>query len=85
MSVSKINQSVLQFIGTMMRPFASTEVQDKLASECGRAAVQKSIDDLVAQGKVYEKTYGKTKIYCLSSIMSEENTDPVAVSFFLNF
>lgn len=88
MSVSKINQSVLQFIGTIMRPFAITEVQDKLASVCGRSVVQKSIDELVAQGKIYEKNYGKCKIYCLAKLMCAENTDPVAVSpssFFILF
>lgn len=53
------------------RPRSANDVVEKL-KELGKTAVQKALDELVAKGKVFEKVYGKQKVYCVV----QDDVDP---------
>ncbi|KAF2883565.1 hypothetical protein ILUMI_22629 [Ignelater luminosus] len=69
-----------KFLQEHNRPFSINDLlQNDSLKTHGKAAVQKSLDKLVDQQKVIEKTYGKQKIYCVAqedavnSTQMEEN------------
>ncbi|KAI4498159.1 hypothetical protein M0802_006645 [Mischocyttarus mexicanus] len=47
------------------RPYSVNDIVLNLHNEFGKSAVQKAIDHLLADGKVFEKVYGKQKVYCV--------------------
>lgn len=47
------------------RPYSVNDIVLNLHNEFGKSAVQKAIDHLLAEGKIFEKVYGKQKVYCV--------------------
>lgn len=65
---------VLKFMKTQNRPFSTNDVVLNLRNELGKSVVQKAFDQLVHEGKLVEKVYGKQKVYCTAQ-ESNRNTD----------
>ena len=57
--------TVYQYMKVQNRPYSINDIVSNLHHEYGKTAVQKSIDKLVAGGKLFEKVYGKQKVYCV--------------------
>lgn len=57
--------AIYKYIKKQNRPFSVNDIVSNLHNEYGKAAVQKALDQLVADQKVFEKVYGKQKIYCV--------------------
>ncbi|XP_076668588.1 homologous-pairing protein 2 homolog [Andrena cerasifolii] len=57
--------TVLQYMKVQNRPYSINDIVSNLHHEYGKTAVQKVIDKLVAGGKLFEKVYGKQKVYCV--------------------
>lgn len=55
---------ILAFFDEHQRPYSVTDVQNAV-KDIGKAAIQKAINELVEQGKLREKAYGKQKVYFL--------------------
>ncbi|KAK0084132.1 hypothetical protein PV325_007590 [Microctonus aethiopoides] len=58
------NEIVYDFLKNHVRPYNVNDVIGNLPKEIGKSAVQKALDYLVKKEKIFEKTYGKQKIYC---------------------
>lgn len=56
--------TVYKYMKIQNRPYSINELVSNLHNEYGKSAVQKAIDKLVTEGKVFEKVYGKQKVYC---------------------
>ncbi|XP_076658520.1 homologous-pairing protein 2 homolog [Halictus rubicundus] len=56
---------VYKFMKVQNRPYSINDIVCNLHNEYGKTSVQKAVDKLVAEGKVFEKVYGKQKVYCL--------------------
>ncbi|XP_003705703.1 homologous-pairing protein 2 homolog [Megachile rotundata] len=56
--------TVYKYMKVQNRPYSINEIVSNLHNEYGKSAVQKAVDKLVAEGKVFEKVYGKQKVYC---------------------
>ncbi|XP_011690222.1 PREDICTED: homologous-pairing protein 2 homolog [Wasmannia auropunctata] len=56
--------AVYNYMKTQNRPYSVNDVVTNLHNEYNKNAVQKAMDQLVADGKLFEKVYGKQKIYC---------------------
>ncbi|KZC06167.1 Homologous-pairing protein 2 like protein [Dufourea novaeangliae] len=54
------------------RPYSVNDVVSNLHNEYGKTSVQKAIEKLVAEGKIFEKVYGKQKVYC---VVQDSNLD----------
>jgi len=67
MSKSKENvgETILQYFKAQNRPYSVNDIA-QILKEHGKAAIQKSIDLLVVDGKLIEKTYGKQKVYAIN-------------------
>ncbi|XP_033199104.1 homologous-pairing protein 2 homolog [Bombus vosnesenskii] len=59
-----MTDTVYKYMKTQNRPYSINDLVSNLHNEYGKTAVQKAIDKLVAEGKIFEKVYGKQKIYC---------------------
>ncbi|XP_071864988.1 homologous-pairing protein 2 homolog [Bombus fervidus] len=59
-----MTDTVYKYMKTQNRPYSINDLVSNLHNEYGKTAVQKAIDRLVAEGKIFEKVYGKQKIYC---------------------
>lgn len=57
--------TVYKHLKVQNRPYSVNDIVSNLHNEFGKAAVQKAIDHLVAEGKIFEKAYGKQKVYCV--------------------
>lgn len=57
--------AVLKYLQSTNRPYSANDVVQNMHKEHGKSAVQKALDDLVRQGAICEKLYGKQKIYCI--------------------
>ena len=57
--------TVFQYMKVQNRPYSINDIVSNLHHEYGKTAVQKVIDKLVAGGKIFEKVYGKQKVYCV--------------------
>nr|XP_033322994.1 homologous-pairing protein 2 homolog [Megalopta genalis]XP_033322995.1 homologous-pairing protein 2 homolog [Megalopta genalis]XP_033322996.1 homologous-pairing protein 2 homolog [Megalopta genalis] len=55
---------VYNFMKVQNRPYSVNDIVSNLHNEYGKNSVQKAIDKLVAEGKIFEKVYGKQKVYC---------------------
>ncbi|XP_033217405.1 homologous-pairing protein 2 homolog [Belonocnema kinseyi] len=62
---------VLRFMKAQNRPFSTNDVVLNLRNELGKTVVQKAFDQLVNEGKLLEKVYGKQKIYCVAQEQSK--------------
>ncbi|XP_076298231.1 homologous-pairing protein 2 homolog [Lasioglossum baleicum] len=56
---------VYKFMKVQNRPYSINDIVCNLHNEYGKTSVQKAVDKLVAEGKIFEKVYGKQKVYCL--------------------
>lgn len=56
---------VLKYLQSTNRPYSANDIVQNMHKEFGKTAVQKALDDLVVQGSICEKVYGKRKIYCI--------------------
>ena len=63
--MSKDANAVLKYLERVNRPYSVNDVVQNLHNEITKNAVQKTLDLLVARGKVKEKTYNKQKIYSI--------------------
>ncbi|XP_031838281.1 homologous-pairing protein 2 homolog [Nomia melanderi] len=55
---------VLKYLKIQNRPYSINDIVSNLHNEYGKTAVQKIVDKLKAEGYIFEKVYGKQKIYC---------------------
>lgn len=55
--------AVLEYLMRQNRPYSVVDVFNNLHKEHGKTAVQKALEQLAADGKIKEKTYGKQKVY----------------------
>lgn len=62
---------VFKFMKTQNRPFSTNDVVLNLRNELGKSVVQKAFDQLVNEGKLVEKVYGKQKVYCIAQELSQ--------------
>ncbi|CAL7944395.1 unnamed protein product [Xylocopa violacea] len=56
--------TVYKYMKLQNRPYSINDIVSNLHNEYGKTSVQKAIDKLVAEGKIFEKVYGKQKVYC---------------------
>ncbi|XP_066590340.1 homologous-pairing protein 2 homolog isoform X2 [Prorops nasuta] len=66
-------EEVYQFMKTQNRPYSVGDIVSNLKNQFGKSAVQKACDQLVNKEKLFEKAYGKQKIYC---IVQDSKYDP---------
>ncbi|XP_054004976.1 homologous-pairing protein 2 homolog [Hylaeus anthracinus] len=57
--------TVYRYMKVQNRPYSVNDIVSSLHNEYGKVAVQKAIDKLVNDGKIFEKVYGKQKVYCV--------------------
>ncbi|XP_035733402.1 homologous-pairing protein 2 homolog [Vespa mandarinia] len=57
--------TVYKHLKIQNRPYSVNDIVLNLHNEFGKSAVQKAIDHLLAEGKIFEKVYGKQKVYCI--------------------
>lgn len=57
-------EKIYDFMKTYNRPFSITEIQ-KNSAEYPKGDIQKALQTLIENDKIFEKTYGKQKIYCI--------------------
>ncbi|KYN38970.1 Homologous-pairing protein 2 like protein [Trachymyrmex septentrionalis] len=57
--------AVYNYMKMQNRPYSVNDVVTNLLNEHSKTAVQKAMDELVKKGKLFEKVYGKQKIYCV--------------------
>lgn len=58
--------AVYKYMKTQNRPYSVSDIVTNLHNEHTKTAVQKAMDQLVTDGKLFEKVYGKQKIYCVA-------------------
>ncbi|XP_026815943.1 homologous-pairing protein 2 homolog isoform X2 [Rhopalosiphum maidis] len=59
-------KNVYDFMATANRPFSSNDVFSNLQRQgIGKSAVEKALDQLVKEDKIFMKLNGKQKIYCV--------------------
>lgn len=56
--------TIYQKVKLQNRPFSLNDILNNLHNEFGKSSVQKALERLVRDGKVFEKVYGKQKVYC---------------------
>ncbi|XP_014248220.1 homologous-pairing protein 2 homolog [Cimex lectularius] len=74
MSEMSVQNKVKEFMQRGNRPYSTNDVQQSLGKEASKSAVQKCLDELVKENVLFEKTYGKSKIYCVRQ--TEEAKEP---------
>ncbi|XP_047370048.1 homologous-pairing protein 2 homolog [Vespa velutina] len=57
--------TVYKHLKIQNRPYSVNDIVLNLHNEFGKSAVQKAIDHLLTEGKIFEKVYGKQKVYCV--------------------
>ncbi|KAL6256856.1 hypothetical protein P5V15_011791 [Pogonomyrmex californicus] len=57
--------AVYNYMKLQNRPYSVNDVVTNLHNEYNKTAIQKAMDQLVIDGKLFEKVYGKQKIYCV--------------------
>ncbi|XP_030757058.1 homologous-pairing protein 2 homolog isoform X1 [Sitophilus oryzae] len=70
-----VKKSVLDFLETQNRPYSITDIQNNFGKEYGKSAIQKALDNLVENGQVKEKLYGKQKVYFVSQETKKSNAE----------
>ncbi|XP_015512441.1 homologous-pairing protein 2 homolog [Neodiprion lecontei] len=56
--------AVYQFLKVQNRPYSANDITSNL-QEFSKANVHKALDNLVESKKIFEKIYGKQKVYCV--------------------
>ncbi|THK33049.1 homologous-pairing protein 2 homolog [Diachasma alloeum] len=59
-------EAVHNFLKTQNRPYNLNDIVSNLPNEKSKATIQQALEELKKEGKVFEKTYGKQKIYCVT-------------------
>ncbi|KOC62410.1 Homologous-pairing protein 2 like protein [Habropoda laboriosa] len=59
-----MSEIVYNYMKIQNRPYSVNEIVSNLHNEYGKTAVQKAVENLLSQGKIFEKVYGKQKVYC---------------------
>ncbi|XP_069691125.1 homologous-pairing protein 2 homolog [Periplaneta americana] len=62
---------ILKYLRDQNRPYSANDIFMNLHKEVGKTSVQKCLDQLVEQGAVIEKVYGKQKVY----VIKQEDTN----------
>jgi 26S proteasome regulatory subunit (ATPase 3-interacting protein) len=57
------SEVIIHYLRDQNRPYSSNDIFSNLHEEIKKPAVQKALDQLVEQGKITEKVYGKQKVY----------------------
>ncbi|XP_043260351.1 homologous-pairing protein 2 homolog [Colletes gigas] len=70
-----MTETVYKYMKVQNRPYSVNDIVSSLHNEYGKVAVQKSIDKLVSEGKIFEKVYGKQKVYCVAQDLSQDVED----------
>lgn len=79
---SLLSEKVLSFMEIENRPFAFTEMHERLGKQHSKQAIQKSIDSQISRNRIIEKTYGKQKIYCVNNKLGNANNQEVMNCWF---
>lgn len=58
-------EKIFGFIKTQNRPLSVTEIQQNVGNDVSRNELNKTLNSLVESKSIFEKTYGKQKIYCV--------------------
>ena len=66
LAMSSPNDKVLSYLTAQNRPYSVNDIFLNLHREVGKTAVQKTLDILVADGRVREKVNGKQKAYVVN-------------------
>lgn len=66
---------VYEYMKKQNRPYSLVDIFNNLHKEHGKTAVQKAIDQLVSNGKLCEKVYGKQKVYVVNQDCFEAAND----------
>ncbi|CAK9832709.1 Homologous-pairing protein 2 homolog [Anthophora retusa] len=59
-----MSEIVYKYMKIQNRPYSINEIVSNLHNEYGKTAVQKAVENLISEGKIFEKVYGKQKVYC---------------------
>lgn len=59
--------TVYKHLKIQNRPYSVNDIVLNLHNEFGKSAVQKAIDHLLAEGKIFEKVSGFLNVYCNES------------------
>ncbi|XP_078485323.1 homologous-pairing protein 2 homolog [Ciona intestinalis] len=59
----KVEDAVFEYMKAQNRPYSAADIFSNLHKEHGKTAVTRAVETLSQQGKLLEKTYGKSKIY----------------------
>jgi 26S proteasome regulatory subunit (ATPase 3-interacting protein) len=69
---------VLTFFNKRNRPYSVQDISSAFQNELNKSTVQKAIDQLVEDGRLLEKPFGKSKIYFLDQkAMTEVGADEI--------
>ncbi|KAF8788300.1 Homologous-pairing protein 2 like protein [Argiope bruennichi] len=63
MSKNNTTKQIFDYLKDQNRPYSVIDIHNNLHKEHGKTTVMKTLELLVTEGKVIEKTYGKQKIY----------------------
>lgn len=77
------SEAVYKFMKDQNRPYSLTEILQNVGKDLGRTAVQGALDKLVDKDKLFVKTYGKQKVYCIAqeaTVESEMNEELKAIN-----
>ncbi|XP_073987291.1 homologous-pairing protein 2 homolog isoform X2 [Rhodnius prolixus] len=70
------SQAVLKYLQDTNRPYSANDIVQNMHKEYSKSQIQKSLDELVADGSIIEKVYGKQKVYCIKQKeTAEDNND----------
>lgn len=69
-------RDVLAYLKTTNRPYSANDVMLNINKGYGKTAVQRALDQLVEDGAIKEKIYGKQKVY---SALQNQNEDAAEI------
>lgn len=72
-----LSEKLLKFMENENRPYAFSEIHERLGKQHSKQAIQKAIESRVARNQIIEKTYGKQKIYCVNNKLGNVNNQEV--------
>ncbi|XP_046401834.1 homologous-pairing protein 2 homolog isoform X2 [Ischnura elegans] len=67
-------KAVLKYLKDQNRPYSLNDIFMNMHKEQGKTAIQKALDNLVVDGVVIEKTYGKQKVYAYNQKNERDNS-----------
>ncbi|KAL0123308.1 hypothetical protein PUN28_005684 [Cardiocondyla obscurior] len=72
-------EAVYNYMKTQNRPYSVNDVVTNLHNEYNKTAIQKVMDKLVTEGKLFEKVYGKQKIYCVTQDSTYDTNELIRI------